>query len=102
MSTTNDAPENRSGSTASPTNYGRSGPRPTYFLLGVDTEGSHHIRDTLTDSVHVITPDGRREHRQQLRGHPIEAYMTTIRNGRGWATEHYGVGIAGLVERALE
>lgn len=87
----------------STTNYGRTGPRPTYFLLGIDAAGSHHVMDTLTDSVHIITPTGTREHRQSLNGHAIEAYMDTIREGpRGWAEECYGVGIGGLVERALD
>lgn len=80
----------------------RTGYRPTYFLLGIDTEGSHHVCDLKTESVHVITPAGDREHRQQLHGHPIEAYMDVIDGGRGWADVYYGGGINGLVARAME
>lgn len=76
--------------------------RPTYFLLGEDTEGSHHVADLLTDSVHVVTPAGGREHRQPLNGHPLEAYMGVIADGRGWDRELYGLGIGGMVSRAVD
>lgn len=75
-------------STKHPTQRKRSDPRPNYSLLGIDEEGAHHIHDTRTNAVHVITQDGDRELVQDLDGHRVSEWMTYVAGRRGWSTRY--------------
>lgn len=63
---------------------------PNYIHVGIDDTGSAHCYDTRTDSVHVIQPDGTREHRVDLNADQltIEAYVAKI--DRDWDDLYVG------------
>ena len=75
-------------STKHPTQRKRSDPRPNYSLLGIDNEGAHHIHDTKTQAIHVITPEGDRELVQDLDGHLVSDWMHFVEGKRGWSTRY--------------
>ena len=75
-------------------------PRPDYVILGTDGAGAHHVYRTRDETVHVVRDDTR-EHVEQLGDRPVEEWMAFVGDRRDWAETLFGLGIAGLVERAL-
>lgn len=63
-------------------------PRPNYSYTGTDTDGADHIYRTIDETVHVITPNGDREHVEQLNGRSIHEWMAFVDDKRGWSDQY--------------
>lgn len=87
--------------TKNPTQGKRTDPRPNYSLLGVDSEGAHHIHDTKTQAVHVIR-DGEREVVQDLDGHSVSEWMDYVEDERGWSERYLFDSMGDAFAGALE
>jgi hypothetical protein len=78
-----------------------TGPRPTYFQLGIDERDARHVADTRTETVHVIHDDGSRE-RYLLDGGSIDDYMATVADAHGWARRDYGADLVDMLVGAID
>jgi hypothetical protein len=74
--------------------------RPKYHLLGVDTDGAHHIHDTTTETVHIVHPDGSRG-RRLLDGGTVDDYVAAVENAQGWDDQRYGVDLVEMLAEIL-
>jgi hypothetical protein len=72
------------------------------FVLGVDEAGYVHHWQTNAERVHVIHPDGHREHVFDTADHDIGDYIAHVDAARRWDSLRYGRGLAEQFERALE
>ena len=63
--------------------------RPNYILVGIDTEGAHHVYRTTDETVHVIH-DTDRTCRYNLGTHNQRIYdwIEYVKAERGFATQH--------------
>lgn len=65
-----------------------SDPRANYILAGIDENGSHHVYRTIDETVHVVTPEGDREHVQDLGGRSIHEWLTFVADVRSWTDQY--------------
>jgi|GEM_PF-2681064 len=72
--------------------------RPRTIDLGTDAEGATHIYRTGTETVHVVTADGRREHVEHIGDRHVDEWVGYVGQERGWATKRYGGGLLGMVD----
>ena len=67
----------------------RTDHRPNYILVGIDTEGAHHVYRTTDETVHVIHNTDRTcyynlaEHNQR-----IYDWIEYVKAERGFTTQH--------------
>ncbi|WP_306055611.1 hypothetical protein [Natronococcus wangiae] len=81
---------------------GRTDPRPDYILVGVDTDGAHHVYRTIDESVHVIDSH-ERTYRYDLEAleKTINDWIAYITTRRGFATQHLYTTLADSLTDAI-
>jgi len=77
----------------------RTDPRPKTIWLGTDTTDARHYYRTRTETIHVVTADGEREHtldveaeataRQQSIRATLADWMDHVVSARGWQSTGY-------------
>ncbi|MDG5761830.1 hypothetical protein QA600_21130 [Natronococcus sp. A-GB1] len=76
--------------------------RPDYILVGIDTEGAHHVYRTTDETVHVI--DGpERTYRYDLEAleQTIDDWINYVTTRRGFPTQHLYTGLADALADAI-
>jgi hypothetical protein len=76
--------------------------RPKYIPLGIDAHGAHHLYITTNDRLYAVDPVYGIHHVRLLEEHTLDEYMEAVASCIGWERRDYGVGIVGLLGRALE
>lgn len=73
--------------------------RPTYILLGIDANGSHHVAHTPSETVRIVHPDGSRATKHLTDPacpvSSIDAYVEYIADLGGWDDRRYGRDVFG-------
>lgn len=86
-------------------------PRDRNGLLGIDSDGYHHVYQTPVEAILVVDPDeGRVVHREQLPeelaaiGYTIGAddWMAAVAEEFGWAELHYGRSLGDMAAGVFE
>jgi len=78
-------------------------PRPRTILLGIDSQGNHHVWRRDLNRVHVVDPEtGVRHDRVQFHGELLDDWMQQVAHGTGWAKQVYGVGLVELLAETIE
>jgi len=72
--------------------------RPSTIDLGTDAEGATHLYRTQTETVHVVTADGRREHVEHIADRHVDEWVGYVGQERGWAERRYGGGLGWMVD----
>ncbi|MFC6765901.1 hypothetical protein [Natrinema soli] len=67
----------------------RTDPRPDYILVGIDTEGAHHVYRTTDETVHVIH-NTKRTYCYDLEAvnQDINDWIEYVKAERGFTTQH--------------
>lgn len=75
---------------------------PATIYLGTDTEGHDHVYRSSTHAVHVVGPDGAREHVARLGDRTVDDWMAFIdEEYTGWDHQHYGVDFVDMLREGL-
>jgi hypothetical protein len=80
----------------------RTDPRPDYILVGIDTEGAHHVYRTTDESVHVID-NTERTYRYDLEAleQTIDDWIEYVTTRRGFTTQHLYTTLADSLTDAI-
>jgi hypothetical protein len=77
-------------------------PRPNYILVGIDTEGAHHVYRTTDESVHVINNTDR-TYRYDLEAfeQSIDDWIEYVETRRGFTTQYLHTTLADSLTDAI-
>jgi hypothetical protein len=80
----------------------RTDPRPDYILVGIDTEGAHHVYRTTDETVHVINDTGRTYHYDlEALEQTIDDWIEYVRTRRGFTTQYLYTTLADSLTDAI-
>lgn len=73
--------------------------RPKFIFLGVDTNGSHHIAHTPSETVRIVHPDGSRANKGFFEGpvNGLDDYVDYVEELGGWEDRRYGRDLLGEI-----
>ncbi|WP_339105943.1 hypothetical protein [Haloterrigena salinisoli] len=83
--------------------HSRTDPRPDYILVGIDTEGAHHVYRTTDETIHVIHTT-ERTYRYDLTtcDQDIDDWIKYVQAERGFTTQHLYSSLTNSFVDALE
>ena len=95
MAVTNPIPEKGTDTTG-------TDPRDRNILLGIDSEGVHHIYQTRSERIVVVNPEFGMTYIQDLGAKTVDDWVDHVTAKRGWDDKRYGVSLAEMVAPFFE